>query len=147
MTETTAMDLERILDQDTEDNDYTERNKEKDNGQDKDDNETWAMVAMRRKKNVMDIRSRGTEEQQTSQGNKSRHSMDGRREEGQRNETIKKTKSQTKYQRDYKKKTTLTMTVNDPEKITVMMIIKAVEEKTGIGKLYGLRKKVILTMN
>lgn len=33
------------------------------------------------------------------------------------------------------------MTVNDPEKISVMMIIKAVEEKTGFGKLYGLRKK------
>lgn len=33
------------------------------------------------------------------------------------------------------------MTVNDPEKMTVMMIIKTVEEKTGVGKLFGLRKK------
>ncbi len=54
---------------------------------------------------------------------------------------MKRIKSQSKYQRDYKKEATLTMTVNDPEKITMMMIIKAVEEKTGIGKLYGLRKK------
>ncbi len=41
----------------------------------------------------------------------------------------------------------LTMTVNDPDKIIMMMIIKAVQEKTGIERLYGLRKNVILTMN
>lgn len=51
MTDITVTEPERILDQDTEDNDYTERNKEMDNGKDKDDNETWAMVATRRKKN------------------------------------------------------------------------------------------------
>ncbi len=76
-----------------------------------------------------------------SQGKQARDYTDGRREVGQRNETMKRIKSQSKYQRDYKKEATLTMTVNDPEKITMMMIIKAVEEKTGIGKLYGLRKK------
>lgn len=93
------------------------------------------------KKNGMDVRSRGTEELYKSQGKQTRDNTDERREAGQRNETMKKIKSQSKYQRDYKKEATLTMTVNDPEKISVMMIIKAVEEKTGLGKLYGLRKK------
>lgn len=46
-----------------------------------------------------------------------------------------------RYQREYKKETTLTMNVKNPEHLTVMMIIKAVEDKTGIGKLHGLRKK------
>ncbi|XP_026103331.1 uncharacterized protein LOC113074680 [Carassius auratus] len=141
MTDITVTEPERILDQETEDNDYTERNKEMDNGKVKDDKETWAMVATRRKKNGMDARSRGTEELYTSQGKQTRDYTDGRREAVQRNETMKKIKSQSKYQRDYKKEATLTMTVNDPEKISVMMIIKAVEEKTGFGKLYGLRKK------
>lgn len=98
------MEQEWTLDQETEDNDYTERNQEKDNGKDKDDNETWAMVAMRGKKNGMDARSRGTEELQKSQGKQLRYNMDGRRAEGQRNETIKEIKSQSKYQRDYKKR-------------------------------------------
>lgn len=141
MTDTTAMEQERILNQEIEDNDYTERNQENDNGKEKDDNETWAMVAKRGKKNGIDARNRGTEELQKSQGKQLRHNTDGRRAEDQRNETMKEIKTRSKYQRDYKKEATLTMTVNDPEKITVMMIIKTVEEKTGVGKLFGLRKK------
>lgn len=116
MTDITVTEPERILDQETEDNDYTERNKEMDNGKDKDDKETWAMVATRRKKNGMDARSKGTEELYTSQGKQTRDYTDGRQEAVQRNETMKKIKSQSKYQRDYKKEATLTMTVNDPEK-------------------------------
>ncbi len=103
-------------------------------------NETWPMVVSRRKKNGMDLRSGGNGQLQKSQDKQARDYTDGRREVGQRNETMKRIKSQSKYQRDYKKEATLTMTVNDPEKITMMMI-KAVEEKTEIGKLYGLSKK------
>lgn len=56
----------------------------------------------------------------------------------QRQQIIKKLSKQTRYQREYKKEATLTMTVKDLENITVM-IIKAVEEKVEIGKLIGLR--------
>lgn len=33
------------------------------------------------------------------------------------------------------------MTVKNTENITILMIIKAIEEKVGIGKLIGLRRK------
>lgn len=141
MMDITATEQDRILDQETEDNHYSERDKENDNGKHEEDNETWARVVTRRKKNGMDARTRQREELQNNQGKQTRDFNDGKREALQRNETMKRIKSQSKYQRDYKKEATLTMTVNDPDKITVMMIIKAVEEKTGIGKLYGLRKK------
>lgn len=139
MTDITVTEQDWTSDKEKMDKDYAERN----NGKDKDNenNETWAMVVSRRKKNGMDLRSGGNGELQKSQGKQARDHTDGRRDVGQSNETMKRIKSQSKYQRDYKKEATLTMTVNDPEKITMMMIIKAVEEKTGIGKLYGLRKK------
>ena len=54
---------------------------------------------------------------------------------------INKLSKQTRYQREYKKEATLTMTVKDIENITILMIIKAVEEKVGMGKLIGLRRK------
>lgn len=54
---------------------------------------------------------------------------------------IKKLSHQTKYQRQYRKEATLTMTVKDIENTTVIMIIKSVEQKVGIGKLIGLRRK------
>lgn len=138
------MEQDWILDQATMDKVDSERNSKKDMDKDKGNDETWAMVVTRRKKNGMDLRSGGNGELQKSQGKQTIEQNDGRRESSQRNETLKKIRSESKYQREYKKEATLTMKVNDPEKITVLMIIKAVEEKTGIGKLYGLRKKTNL---
>ncbi len=59
----------------------------------------------------------------------------------QRQQMMKKLSKQTRYQREYKKEATVTMTVKDIENTTIIMIIKAVEDKFGIGKLIGLRRK------
>ncbi len=59
----------------------------------------------------------------------------------QRQQMMKKLNKQTRYQREYKKEATVTMTVKDIEDTTIISIIKAVEDKFGIGKLIGLRRK------
>ncbi len=54
---------------------------------------------------------------------------------------INRLKKQTRYQREYKKEATLTLNVKDIENTTIIMIIKAVEDKSEIGKIIGLRRK------
>ncbi len=58
---------------------------------------------------ITDLRSGGNRELQKSQGKQARAYTDGRREVGQINETMKRIKSQSKYQRDYKKAAMLTV--------------------------------------
>lgn len=104
--------------------------------------ETWATVVSRKKRNGTEMLKERTEQQQRLQGKAKDYSNgEKRKEESQKDEMINKLRGKMRYQREYKKETTLTMNVKNPDKLTVMMIIKAVEDKTGIGKLYGLRKK------
>lgn len=108
------------------------------------ENETWANVVSRKKKNGVDMDKGRTEQQQQQkiQGKEMDHlNGEKRQEERQKDEMINKLRGKMRYQREYKKETTLTMNVKNPEQLTVMMIIKAIEDKIGIGKLYGLRKK------
>lgn len=59
----------------------------------------------------------------------------------ERNKLSNNVRSKAKFQREYKKEATMIINVKDPANTTVMMIIKAVEKKIGIGKLIGLRKR------
>lgn len=103
--------------------------------------ETWATVVWRKKRNGVEM-VKGRTEQQKIQG-KEKDVVNGekRKEDNQKEDMINKLRGKLRYQREYKRETTLTMNVKNPEQLTVMMIIKAVEDKTGMGKLHGLRKK------
>lgn len=120
--------------------DDMERNINEGNGESR--NETWAKVVSRRKQ---DGKSNGQERKrdiQTTEGTgTNKEGGEKRNDLSQRQQMIKKLSKQTKYQREYRKEATLTMTVKDIENTTIIMIIKSVEEKVGIGKLIGLRRK------
>lgn len=120
--------------------DEMERNINEGNGESR--NETWAKVVSRRKQ---DGKSTGQERKrdiQTTEGTgTNKEGGEKRNDLSQRQQMIKKLSKQTKYQREYRKEATLTMTVKDIENTTIIMIIKSVEEKVGIGKLIGLRRK------
>lgn len=120
--------------------DEMERNINEGNGESR--NETWAKVVSRRKQ---DGKSTGQERKrdiQTTEGTgTNKEGGEKRNDLSQRQQMIMKLSKQTKYQREYRKEATLTMTVKDIENTTIIMIIKSVEEKVGIGKLIGLRRK------
>ncbi len=120
--------------------DTTERNINDGNGESR--NETWAIVVSRRKQ---DGKTNGQERKrdlQSIEGTGTEKEVGEKRNDlSQRQQMMKKLSKQTRYQREYKKEATVTMTVKDIENTTIKMIIKAVEEKFGIGKLIGLRRK------
>ncbi len=105
-------------------------------------NETWAKVVSRRKQ---DGKTNGQERKRDLQTNEGTGAEKGVGEKiselSQRQQMMKKLNKQTRYQREYKKEATVTMTVKDIEDTTIISIIKAVEDKFGIGKLIGLRRK------
>jgi hypothetical protein len=120
--------------------DMTERNINEGNGEN--NKETWAMVVSRRNQEGKSNGQKRKEDLQITEGMGIEKEVGEKRHDlSPRQQMIKRVSNQARYQREYKKEATLTMTVKDIDNITIIMIIKAVEDKVGIGKLIGLRRK------
>lgn len=106
--------------------DEMERNMKEGNAESR--NETWAKVVSRRKQDGKTNGQDRKTELQTTEGTGINKGVGEKRNDlSQRQQMIKKLSHQTKYQRQYRKEATLTMTVKDIENTTVIMIIKSVE--------------------
>lgn len=116
-----------------------ERTRNEDDGENS--NETWATVVSKKKEG----KGGGQEKEGDLQSNasiESEKNIEGQRNAlSQKQQMLNKLKKQARYQREYKKEATLTMMVRDIENSIINNIIKVVEDKVGIGKLLGPRRK------
>ncbi len=103
---------------------------------------SWATVVSRGKQLKNTNKQGKMRDLQTIKGTENAKGNDESRSTfSQQQEMINRLKKQTRYQREYKKEATLTLNVKDIENTTIIMIIKAVEDKSGIGKIIGLWRK------